>query len=166
LARPAMTPESGLSAGEAHARLLRDGPNRLPAPAPATLASALRSVAGQPMGSSSPARCCTPSSAARSMRSFSPSRSSASPRYRSTRSCARGASWRARDLASPRSTVVREGGLSALEPGSGRGRPPHRPGRRSPGLRRGPDRSAVVERRRIAADRRIGSGRKGCARRR
>ena len=44
-----MTRESGLSASEVRARLERDGANRLPAPPRSTLFSALLSVSGQPM---------------------------------------------------------------------------------------------------------------------
>jgi Ca2+-transporting ATPase len=46
---PAVTLESGLTAIEARARLERDGANRLPAPPRQTWLSALLSVSGQPM---------------------------------------------------------------------------------------------------------------------
>ncbi|NYT64231.1 hypothetical protein H0A66_18105 [Alcaligenaceae bacterium] len=43
------TPQAGLSAKEAAARLLKDGFNRLPSNAPKSLLAILRSVAGEPM---------------------------------------------------------------------------------------------------------------------
>ena len=140
--------------------------NRLPPPQRKTSRGALLSVLAQPMVLLLLAcTCSTRCSAARATRHPGrvDRRVAAISVYQELRT--QRVLEALRDLASPRSTVVRGRRVSRdREPGAGRWRSPDRPGRRPPGLRRAPDRGARAARRRVAPDRRIHAGRQGPAR--